>query len=379
MAASSSTSDSTPATRWWRGLTLVLLATLFLSLQNNLVKIAQAKNEIPVLGGLLKLGGYVKPDPNNFLQVPLLVLLVRITFLVPLLWIILPLLKPGALSEAKQVIVGTDRFLKWRVVLAGLFLFMSQTCTYLAVHDIGPAIAVTIFFIYPTVTTLLAWRFFGERPNWKQWVSIGLIYAGCTWLTFTPPAPKPSLSSAAVQTQLAPVSPTSLGLRSPQVNASSPAASPKANTDTTGFALGVIEAVIAGVVFAMEGIIAQSCFSKINPATFTGMVFTVEWVVLTIVALASIKVSLNGGLLLMGLLLCLATLSGYLFNNFGIKEIGAATTAIIGSSGPAVTAILGLLLLGDQLQTVQWIAILVVTLGVILMNLAKAQAKVSRS
>lgn len=376
MATSSSASDSTPATRWWRGLTLVLLATLFLSLQNNLVKVAQAPTEIPVLGGLFKLGGYVTADPSNFLQVPLLVLLVRITFLLPLLWIILPLLRPGALAEARQAIAGGDGFLKLRVVLAGFFLFVSQTCIYLAVHDIGPAIAVTIFFIYPTATTLLAWRFFGERPNWKQWVAIGLIYGGCTWLTFTPPPPKASTPPAAVRTQSAQNAVT------PQSLAQSPKAStlsPKANTNAAGFAFGVIEAVVSGVVFAMEGIIAQSCFSKINPATFTGMVFTVEWVVLTVVALASIKVTVNGGLLLMGGLLCIATLSGYLFNNFGIKEIGAAATAIIGSSGPAVTAILGLLLLGDQLQQTQWMAIVVVTVGVVLMNLAKGGAKASRS
>jgi drug/metabolite transporter (DMT)-like permease len=70
-------------------------------------------------------------------------------------------------------------------------------------------------------------------------------------------------------------------------------------------------------------------------------------------------------------LLSLATLSGYLFNNFGIKNIGAASTAIIGSSGPAVTAILALGILGDSLQGPQWLSIVLVTSGVLLMNLAK--------
>lgn len=52
----------------------------------------------------------------------------------------------------------------------------------------------------------------------------------------------------------------------------------------------------------------------------------------------SFSSSVNTGLMLMGGLLSLATLSGYLFNNFGIKAIGAASTAVIGSSGPAVTS-----------------------------------------
>lgn len=54
--------------------------------------------------------------------------------------------------------------------------------------------------------------------------------------------------------------------------------------------------------------------------------------------------------MLMGSLLRLATLSGHLFNNFGINQIEAAAVAIIGSSGNAVTTILAGLILGDILK-----------------------------
>lgn len=337
-------SDSATASKqWWRGLALVLLATLFLSLQNNLVKIAQAPTPIPIVGGL-QVGGYVVPDPHNPFQVPLLVLLVRITFLFPLLWAILPSLKPGGWQEARQVVVGNDRSLKLRIVAAGVFLFLSQTLNYFAIAKLGPATAVTIFFIYPTVTTLLAWWFFGERPDWRQWIAIVLIYLGCAWLAFKIP----------VET---------FGTDLPKALTSFATADP----------LGLLAALGSGTMFALEGIIAQSCFRKINPATFTSLVFTVEWLVLSGFALFVIHVSLNNGLLVMGLLLCLATLSGYLFNNFGIREIGAAATAIIGSSGPAVTAILGVLILSDGLKVQQWAAIALVTVGVILMNLARVK------
>jgi drug/metabolite transporter (DMT)-like permease len=103
------------------------------------------------------------------------------------------------------------------------------------------------------------------------------------------------------------------------------------------------------------------------------LAFTVEWLVITAFALFLIHISLNGWLLVMGFLLCLVTLSGYLFNNFGIREIGAATTAIIGSSGPAVTALLGVIILSDNLTVNQWSAILIVTVGVVLMNLTRSQ------
>ncbi len=330
MTLSSPNSSSSAARKWWRGFILVLLATLCLSLQNILVKIAQSPKPLAVLGGLFHLGGYVTPDPNNPFQVPFLVLLIRISFVVPLLWLALPKLRPGALSEVKQIVSGPDQTLKLRIVMAGFFLFLSQTCIYLAINRVGPATAVTIFFIYPTVTTLLAWWLFGNRPSWQQWVAIVLIYVGCTWLAFS---------------------------------------IPNATFKTDSF--GLLAAVISGIVFALEGIIAQSCLSRVNPATFTGMVFTVEWLVLLVVSLPFIHIDLNRGLLLMGLLLCFATLSGYLFNNFGIQAIGAAATAIVGSSGPAVTAILGVLLLTDQLFLAQWLAILLVTAGVGLMNLAR--------
>jgi threonine/homoserine efflux transporter RhtA len=70
----------------------------------------------------------------------------------------------------------------------------------------------------------------------------------------------------------------------------------------------------------------------------------------------------------------LGDLIGYLFNNFGIRAIGTASTAVIGSSGPAVTAILSLAILGDLLTGGQWSAILLVTFGVLLMNLARLQS-----
>ena len=114
-----------------------------------------------------------------------------------------------------------------------------------------------------------------------------------------------------------------------------------------------MEAMFSGVVFAMEGIIAQYCFTKVNPATFTGLIFSVEWIALIAVAIVSGTIQFNLGLLWMGALLSLATLSGYLFNNFGIQQIGAASVAIIGSSGNAVTAVLAGLILGDVLKLQQ--------------------------
>ncbi|TYQ27894.1 DMT family transporter [Pseudanabaena sp. UWO310] len=335
MAKSISETSSTPSSQWWRGLIMVLLATLFLSIQNVLVRIVQYNGKYPlkILGGLIPSNVYVDADPANPLQVPLLVLLVRIAFVVPLLWTVLPVLRPGSEEQALSVLRGYNPKLLMKVIAAGLLLFLSQTGTYLAVSIVGPATALTVFFIYPVVTTLLAWRLFGDRPSWKQWLAIGLIISGCTWVLFS------TVPGAAFKSDI----------------------------------VGLISAAFAGIVFALEGVIAQSCFNKINPATFTGLIFTVEFVILLIVCVAFIHINLSQGLIIMGLLLCFSTLFGYLFNNFGIKAIGAASTAIIGSSGPAVTAILSVLILNDKIPS--WIAIFLVTIGVVLMNLEKINKK----
>ncbi len=334
MASTSETSNA-PSSQWWQGLGFVLLATLFLSIQNVLVRIVQYNGKYPlkILGGLFPANVYVEADPANPLQVPLLVLLVRIAFVVPLLWVVLPVLRPGSGEQAISVLKGYNPRLLIKVIAAGVLLFLSQTGTYLAVSIVGPATALTVFFIYPVITTLLAWKLFGDRPSWKQWVAIGLIISGCTWVLFS------TIPGAKFSTDL----------------------------------VGVIAAAFAGIVFALEGIIAQSCFHRINPATFTGLIFTVEFVVLLLVCIFFIHINLSQGLIVMGLMLCFATLLGYLFNNFGIKSIGAASTAIIGSSGPAVTAILAVLILNDK--TPSWESIFLVTIGVVLMNLEKINKK----
>lgn len=136
--------------------------------------------------------------PNaDKLQVSLLVLLLRVSCVVPLLWLVLPIIKPGA-SQAKDVIIGEDRGLKLRIITRRCCC-LSRTGTYLAIEE-SATIAVTIFFIYPTVTTLLAWKVFKDKPSWQQWVAIGLIYSGCTWLSFAPKPQQKTASPAAVST-----------------------------------------------------------------------------------------------------------------------------------------------------------------------------------
>jgi drug/metabolite transporter (DMT)-like permease len=81
-------------------------------------------------------------------------------------------------------------------------------------------------------------------------------------------------------------------------------------------------------------------------------------------------------LIVSGLVLGAATLVGYLFNNFGIRLIGAARASIVGASGPAITAILAFLVIHETLQIKQILGMILVTLGVFALSFERLQKQV---
>jgi drug/metabolite transporter (DMT)-like permease len=78
---------------------------------------------------------------------------------------------------------------------------------------------------------------------------------------------------------------------------------------------------------------------------------------------------ISGSLVLGGL-----TLAGYLLNNFGVRFMGASYASIIAASGPALTALLAVIITpGDRtfLSVAQIMGILIVTLGVVTLSFEK--------
>jgi len=57
MATTFPNSGKNPPSQWLQGLGLVLLATLALSLQNVIARVATSTRPISILGGLFELGG----------------------------------------------------------------------------------------------------------------------------------------------------------------------------------------------------------------------------------------------------------------------------------------------------------------------------------
>jgi len=157
---------------WWIGFILVLGASVVLSLQNILVKIIFSNSSV---FGLFNFGGLIKATvPNSFM-----LLLLRMLFATPIMWIVAKFIfRVDVLRDFQQLLTPNRRLLFWRVSFSALLQFASFALIYVALGILNPGLAVTLFFIFPTVTVLLAWLLFGDRPSKERWLVIGLIYFG---------------------------------------------------------------------------------------------------------------------------------------------------------------------------------------------------------
>lgn len=311
------------------GFILVLLSTVALSVHNVIVRIVGSQSDI---FGLFPLGGYIKLGIGN----SLLVLWLRMIVVVPLLAIFARSLYPPVWTDIKRVLTASNLSPLFSAVASGCCLFLSQVLIYIAFGLFGnPGIPVTILFMYPIVTVPVAWILFRDRPSSLRIgvtiaVALGVILAA--W---------PNISS------------------------------------TQNFSLvGLGTAMASGIAFAFYLIFIQLAFQRrVPPVPVSLIQFT------TIFVLCSLSLMLlpeqflgvqvlpgkQTGLIIGAMILGVLTLLGYLLNNFAVRSMGAAQASIVSSMGPALTAVLALLIIPSPqtlLQGVQWAGIILVTLAV---------------
>lgn len=320
------------------GLLLVLLSSVTLSVYNVILRIILNRRSVL---GLFEMGGLISPSLGN----SLLILWMRMLVVVPLMAFLAAWLYRPVWRDIKKFSMSKDKRLLINVVGSGFFLFLSQVLIYIAFGQIPVGVAVTILFMYPLITVPLAWILFGDRPTQFR---IGVMLTICLGVVLV------SLSGAS----------SSLSQ------------------------LGVGAAAGSGIAFAGYVILTQICSQKLHPVPFSLINFATIFVLasLSLIVLptgtggVSVDPKMLPGLLLAGLVLGAATLVGYLLNNFGIRLIGAARASIVGSSGPAITAILAFLIIQEALQVKQIVGLLLVTLGVAALSLERmrGQAKTAQ-
>ncbi len=318
------------------GLLLVLLSTLALSLHNVLV-------------GLIGYGGQVFgrfPVDSIFpLTIPnsLMLLWLRMVVVVPLMALVATRLRPTVGEEISQLLNHPDKRPLMHVIASGSFLFLSQVLIYKAISDIGPGVAVTLLFMYPLLTVPLAWFLFGDRPTPLRLVVMFAISMG---IVFT--------------------------------------ALPRIYSDIGGSSVswwGIGAAMLSSAAFALYLIAMQISFRRLHPVPVSLMQFSTVFTLTSLILIVGSFFGLQPdepssqvGLYIGGVMLGVLTLLGYLFNNYGVKLMGAAQASIVAASGPVLTAILAYLITPGEKSTlhfIQWMGVVLVTLGVISLSLER--------
>ena len=331
-----------PLSAMRKGLILIICSTLALSFHNVMVGI---------IGGFgAEFLGMVPIDKVLTLNIPnsLLLLFLRMVVVLPLMTLVAQQLYPKVWQDLGQFLRAGQRLPILQVLSSGFFLFTSQVLIYKAIPDVGPGVAVTLLFMYPLFTVPLAWYLFRDRPSLLRVIVMLAITLGICFVAW----PRIAIS-----------------LSDPEFSA-----------------WGIIAAILSSIAFALYLISMQISFRKLHPVPVTLLQFSTI-LVLTGISVTVLSIFQRLGAPLFGweieapsspsalviavLLLGVLTLVGYLFNNYGVRLMGAAQASIVASSGPVVTAILAYFITpGPQsaLHVGQWAGVLMVTLGVIALS-----------
>ncbi|OIP68139.1 MAG: hypothetical protein AUK43_17420 [Oscillatoriales cyanobacterium CG2_30_40_61] len=316
------------------GLFLALLSAVSLSLFNVCLKIILKGPQPREILGLFSLEGIISPGIGN----SLLILLLRMIVVMGLMPIVATFLYPPVWSDLRRFLQSGDRRLMLTVIGSGFFLFLSQVAIYVAIGEIPTGIAITIFFIYPIVTVIASWGLFGDRPTLIRVIAMIIILAGGILCL---PAPNPNMAMGNVQ-------------------------------------VGVISAICAGVAFAGYVLLTQVAAGKLHPIPFSlvnfASIFVFSSVSLMILPDSlgiNIQPGVGNGLMIGGVVLGVLTLSSYLLNNFAIRAAGASLASIIGTTGPALTALFAFWIIGEAIKQQQIYGMALVILGVGAMSIER--------
>ncbi len=320
------------------GLFLALLSAVALSVFNVSLKVILQGANPDVVLGIWEMPGLITPGLGN----SLLILLLRMVVVMLVFPILATILYPATWTDIRRLLDSKDTAQMTKVAANGFFLFLSQVLIYIAIGEIPTGVAITIFFIYPIITILASWPLFGDRPTLFRLAIMAVIGIGGI-----------------------------LALPSFTVGASG------------NVVLGTLAAAGSGVAFAGYILSVQMGTKSMHPIPFTLLSF------LCILFLSGITLVVRPGdfaaldidpsmmipLVVGGIWLGLLTLSSYLLNNIAVRNAGAALAAIVGTTGPAMTALFGWLLISETLTLTQIIGMTLVTLGVFALSAERMLAQ----
>jgi len=325
------------------GFLLICLSTVVSSLYNVAIKAIFFTASNP-LGGL-PTQQLIFPTLGNIF----LILMLRLLVVVPLMLLLSPILHPPIWQELENLFASlranatpvqnkTKQSL-FLSVISGCLLFLSQVFIYIAIGEVTTGIAIALFFIYPVMSVFLSWVLFQERPNLMVTGAMAAIFCGELLV---------------------------LGSQSVGVN----------NTS-----LGSTTAILSGIAFAIYVILTRICATKLklHPVSLTSINFTtmllLSFICLIIPLPSNLGLAISSSnileLVLSAFILGVLTLCGYLFNNFGIRNLGTPVSSLIGATVPILTVIFAGVMLQESLNIAQLIGVILVTVGAASISLKK--------
>ena len=325
------------------GFLLICLSTVVSSLYNVAIKAIFFTASNP-LGGL-PTQQLIFPTLGNIF----LILMLRLLVVVPLMLLLSPILHPPIWQELENLFASlranatpaqnkTKQSL-FLSVISGCLLFLSQVFIYIAIGEVTTGMAIALFFIYPVMSVFLSWVLFQERPNLMVTGAMAAIFCGELLV---------------------------LGSQSVGVN----------NTS-----LGSTTAILSGIAFAIYVILTRICATKLklHPVSLTSINFTtmllLSFICLVIPLPSNLGLAISSSnileLVLSAFILGVLTLCGYLFNNFGIRNLGTPVSSLIGATVPILTVIFAGVMLQESLNIAQVIGVILVTVGAASISLKK--------
>ena len=286
--------------------------------------------------------GIISPTLGNIL----LILMLRLIVTVPLMLLLAPMMYPQVWSDIQNLIAplrGNSRpnhTIKKQKTLqfatgGGVFLFLSQVLSYIAIGQVETGMAIALFFIYPLIASVVSWIWFRQRLSGFKPAASGAIFCGQLLV----------LGGSA-----------SLGM--------------------AHFSLGSITGILAGGAFAGFVILTGLCGPNIHPVTLSLINFTtmlvLSFICLIIPLPSDLSLAIQQSklleLILSAFLLGVLTLLSYVLNYVGSSRLGSSRTAMIGAGVPILTVIFANLILQESLEVVQLIGVLLVSFGIVLLN-----------
>lgn len=325
------------------GIGLVLLSAVGLAAQNVVLRLFFSAKEVIGLGTF---GGFVPDNLSNIL----FLLALRTGCMAVILAIIAPLLYRSTYPDIRQALRSPR--LRNATLSGGTCSIAGLAFLYAALSQLPTGVAIATFFIYPALTVLLAWKFLKQRPSSYQLTMMGVILGGVFLLNWIP---------------------------------ANPGGPPAASSTVLGF----LCALCAAFGFGLYGICSEIVLrphpshTHLHPVPFSLLSFGIGALWSSAIALLlqgsgqplTMSMTFANEVLVMTLICAGCTLVAYVLNNFGVRYIGAALTALITATVPSLTTIFAWGILNETLLPYQIAGIGLITLGVAALSLKAGTTK----